>query len=192
VTAVGKALGGTSPANILQLAEAPVLDENGVAVKLGRLWQAQTTIFVFLRHFGCIACRGHAVDVWANRDKYQAHGAKIIFIGNGNPQFIKMFKEDLNLEGAAVYTDPTLASFRAAGFKRGFLAALGPQAIANALKLYAQGHRQVAVGKASGDLWQLGGIVVVKPGGHVAYHYISEALGDFPPHQDADQWARPQ
>jgi len=33
-------------------------------------------------------------------------------------------------------------------------------------------------------VWQLGGILVVKPGGQVAYHYISQITGDYPPERD--------
>lgn len=38
--------------------------------------------------------------------------------------------------------------------------------------------------KNTGDHWQLGGVIVVKTNGVIAYHYISEALGDFPPEKD--------
>ena len=35
-----------------------------------------------------------------------------------------------------------------------------------------------------GDLWQLGGILVVKPEGKVGYHFISSAAGDYSPETD--------
>lgn len=170
--------------NLYELSKVAVFDEKGESVLLSSLWQKQPAILIFLRHFACIGCRSHAQEVWAQRDQYQKNGAKIYFIGNGNPYFIQRFKEDLGLENAPVYTDPSLKSFAAAGFKRGFLAALGPKSVVNGVSLLLSGARQTGYSKDSGDLWQLGGILVVRPNGTVAYQFISEALGDFPPEND--------
>jgi hypothetical protein len=35
-------------------------------------------------------------------------------------------------------------------------------------------------------LWQLGGIVVVKPGGKISYFYMSEVAGDYSPEKDGE------
>ncbi len=161
--------------------QCKVLDEEGREVPLSSFWKKHTALFIFLRHFGCIACRSHAAEIWHHRERYQKNGAKIIFIGNGKSQYIKAFKEDLDLEGASIYTDPELKCFQAAGFKRGFLKVFSPASAINAAKLAANGHRQAL---SKGDLWQLGGMMVVKANGKVAYHYISEAVGDYPPEKD--------
>ena len=179
-----------SPVNIVDFANSVLFDEKGEAVQIASLWKERTILFIFLRHFGCISCRSHAVDVWSQREKYEKGGAKIVFVGNGSPHFISAFKKDLNLQEAPIYTDPSLMSFRAAGFKRGFLVALGPQALANGIKMFARGHKQGAYDKATGDLWQLGGLIVVKPSGQVAYHYISQIMGDYAPEEDVEQFAK--
>ncbi len=170
--------------SLLTFASCYVLNEQDEKIKIVSLWKQQAIIFIFLRHFGCISCRAHAVQIWNDREKYEKNGSKIIFIGNGSAHFIKYFKEDLNITDATIYTDPTLESFRAVGFKRGFVAAIGMRSIAAGLKMFAKGHRQSTYTKASGDLWQLGGVLVVKTNGVVAYHYINEALGDFAPEND--------
>ena len=170
--------------DMLTLASCVVKNEYEQDVKIASLWQKAPAILIFLRHFACIACRAHAKQVWQNRAAYEKDGAKIHFIGNGQARYIAAFKEDLGLAEASVFTDPQLSCFRAAGFRRGFLAALGPRAVANGLKLLKDGHKQTAYGSGSGDLWQLGGILVIRPEGRVAYHYISEVLGDFPPEKD--------
>ena len=177
----------SSTFSMLNFANSPVLDENGASIKLSSLWQKQTTMFIFLRHFGCVSCRAHAKQVWSEREKYESKGSKIIFVGNGTPYFITKFKEDLGLQEATIYTDPTLQSFYAAGFKRGFVASLGPRALFNGIKMLANGHSQGAYDKDSGNLWQLGGIVVVKPTGDLAFHYISQVMGDYPPEKDISQ-----
>lgn len=165
-------------ADIVQLANCQLIDENHGKIKMGLLWQKQTSVFIFLRHFGCIACRAHAKQVWDLRAQYEKSNAKLYFVGNGNPDFIMAFKEEMGLTDADIYTDPTLDSFHAAGFHRGFFRALGPRSLINVAKLKAQGHKNGD--KDSGDYWQLGGILVIKKDGQIAYHFISEAVGDFP------------
>ncbi|MGZ3726511.1 MAG: AhpC/TSA family protein [Pseudobdellovibrio sp.] len=169
--------------SILSFANCLVFDEHGNSTKLMNLWQNQTTIFIFLRHFGCLTCRSHAKQIWSERAKYEVNGSKIIFIGNGAANYIQHFKEDLGLQDATIYTDPSLKSFYAAGFKRGFIVALGPKALANGIKAYAAGSRQ-AYGKDTGNLWQLGGVLVIKPSGEVTYQYISQVTGDYAPEKD--------
>lgn len=173
-----------SNVSIINLAGCHVQDENGSQIKMAYLWKYQTIIFIFLRHFGCISCRAHAAQVWLDREKYEKNGAKIVFIGNGNSNYIDFFKEDLKIQGAPVFTDPSLKSFQAAGFKRGFLAALGPKSLMAGIKMFRDGQRQGAYSKETGDLWQMGGVLVVRPNGTVAYHYISQLLGDYPPEND--------
>lgn len=173
--------------NTAALTHCEVIDENNRRVPLYKLWEEQTSIFVFLRHFACIACRAHAKEVWKNRERYEKAGAKIHFIGNGSPHFIEGFKEDLGLQEASVFTDPERQAFRAAEFKKGFFSCLGPLAVANGLKLIKNGHKQVKYTKGMGDLWQLGGVLVVKPESRIALHYISEQLGDFPTDKDIEE-----
>lgn len=170
--------------SLLTFANCEILNENGEPVKAANIWKNQTTIFIFLRHFGCVSCRAHAAQVWSERSKYEKSGAQIVFVGNGDPHFIRVFKEDLGIQGAVVYTDPSLESFRAMGFKRGFLVSLGIRSIANGLGMFRKGYSQGGYNKATGDLWQMGGVLVIKPSGAVAYHYISTALGDYPPEND--------
>jgi len=171
--------------SMYQLAQSEVLDEHGASRKLSSFWQGRTAVLIFLRHFACVACRAHASQVWAEREKYQSRGAEIVFVGNGAANFITGFKEDLGLEGATVMTDPSLVAFRAAGFKRGFLASFGPRSLLNAYSLLGQGYRPGNLARPDkGDLWQLGGVLVVHASGKLAYHYISQAQGDFAPSTD--------
>lgn len=166
--------------DLVTLAGTKVFLAPGQQLKLGQLWQQQTVVFIFLRHFACIACRAHATQVWSEREKYERNGAKLIFIGNGQPHFIDKFKEDLKLTSAVVLTDPSLISFQAAGFQRGFFKLVQPKSLINAAKLVANGHSQGTSSKETGSHWQMGGVLVINPQSQVLYHFISEALGDFP------------
>jgi peroxiredoxin len=170
--------------NIETLGECTVLGPAGQQLKINQLWHTQTAVIIFLRHFGCIACRSHALQVWAARDQFLSAGAKLVFIGNGQPTYIEKFREDLGLTGALILTDPSLASFKAAGFRHGFFALVQPKSVVNLVKLAVAGGKNQPATAETGTNWQLGGILVVKPTGKVTYHYISEALGDYPPEYD--------
>jgi len=165
--------------DIYNLSRSIVEDQDGNRLELGSLWKNHVVVFVFLRHFGCIACRAHALQVWAERERYEKGGAKLIFIGNGDRKYIAGFKQDLGLDHATILTDKFLHSYRYAGFRRGFTSLVNPTSLKNAIKLHKEGHRQNEIA-AKGDHWQLGGVLVMRPDNQVGFHFVSEALGDFP------------
>lgn len=168
----------------MKFANCTVLDSENRNIRLALLWQKQPVIFIFLRHFACLACRAHAIQVWEKRESYEKTGAKLVFIGNGDARYIKNFQEELGLTKALVLTDPSLESFSAAGFQKGFFALVQPKSAINALKLLKDGHKQSAPSTSGGSHWQLGGVIAISPQGRVLYQFISEAFGDFPPESD--------
>jgi AhpC/TSA antioxidant enzyme len=107
----------------------------------------------------------------------RALGAELVLIGNGNRRFAEAFKHDLGIT-APLYVDTKRLAYRALEMKRGVLRTLGSletwKSLGRALK---GGFRQKGV---QGDAWQLGGVLVVLPGGSVAYRYLSESAGDHP------------
>ncbi len=165
-------------------ANVPLINENGQLTNPKDLWAEKPAVFVFLRHFACIACRAHAKKIWQQKDTFEKNGSQIYFIGNGKPHFIIQFKDELDMSDSITFTDPTLAAFNAFGFKKGFIASAGPRALVNAIKLKIDGHAGAQYKEGMGDLWQLGGIVVVDTSGKIVYKYVSEVLGDFPPEKD--------
>lgn len=177
--------GTTVIADVQTLGQMIVMDSKKRKIRLGLLWRKRPVIFVFLRHFACITCRAHAQEVWLNREKWEATGAHLVFVGNGAPEFIGIFKAELDLNKALILTDPSLASFRAAGFKYGFMALAQLETILNAVKLASKGHTQTSYA-AQGSVWQLGGVLAVNTRGEVVYQYISESYGDLPPESDVE------
>lgn len=173
--------------DIVTLANTLIKDSSGNSIKMGHLWAKQNVVLVFLRHFACIACRAHAIQVWTGREKYEKSGAKLIFIGNGSPDYIEHFRKELQLDPAVVLTDPSLQSFYAAGFKRGFFRIVQPHSVINAAKLALKGFKQAAYTKEAGTHWQLGGVLAISTNGKVLYHFISHSLGDFPPESDIEE-----
>ncbi len=106
-------------------------------------------------------------------------GASLVLIGNGAPDFARAFREGLSLdEDIALLVDPALRSYRAAGMRRGYREVLSPRLATNAWRALQAGHRQGAV---QGDPFQLGGVLVIQPGGVVVYRYVSQVAGDHAP-----------
>lgn len=115
------------------------------------------------------------------KDAIHARGGELVLIGNGAKHFAASFVEDLGIT-TPVYVDPTRASYRALGMKRGLvstLLALGT--LKHGIRAFRAGFRQ---GRTQGDPFQLGGVLVVRPGGLIAFRYLSDEAGDHPPVHD--------
>jgi hypothetical protein len=104
----------------------------------------------------------------------RAGNAEVHVIGSGTPNFIAGFRDETGWDGP-IYSDPSLASFRAAELKRGVTNTLDPRSLGKAFSAFRSGNRQ---GRTQGDAWQQGGVVVVKPGGAVAWTQASGRPGD--------------
>ncbi len=115
------------------------------------------------------------------RDEIHARGAELVIIGNGAPRFARAFREDLEIT-TPLYTDPSLATHRLLGFRRGVRETLlSLTTFRAAVRALRKGFRQ---GRTQGDAWQLGGVLVVRPDGTLAYRHASVAAGDHPPVAD--------
>ena len=107
-------------------------------------------------------------------DDLHGAGAEIVVIGNGAPSFIDGFRDEVRWTGA-IYTDPTLAVYKAAGMKRGVLATVN---LAGAWRSVGTLRRGIKQGRTQGDQWQQGGVVVVSPKGDVLWTHASDGPGD--------------
>jgi NAD(P)-dependent dehydrogenase (short-subunit alcohol dehydrogenase family)/peroxiredoxin len=113
-------------------------------------------------------------------DEIRARGAELVIVGNGAPNFAAAFREDYELD-CPLLVDPELRAYRAAGLRRGRVEALSPRMPWNAIRALRSGSRQGAV---EGDVWQLGGVFVIRPDGELTYRYASREAGDHPPVDD--------
>jgi len=110
-------------------------------------------------------------------DEIRDLGAELVVVGNGAMNFAAAFREDYQLD-SPLLVDPELRAYRAAGLRRGRVEALSPRLSLNALRALRSGSRQ---GSVQGDVWQLGGVFVIRPGGELAYRYASRVAGDHAP-----------
>lgn len=121
-------------------------------------------------------CREHVVQLHRRIQDIRAAGAELVVIGNGAPHFIAGFREVTGYDGP-LYTDPSLAAYRAARFKRSAWRLVHPKAALHAARALSRGFLQ---GRTQGDAAQQGGVLVVRPSGEVVYRYASAMSGDHP------------
>lgn len=105
-------------------------------------------------------------------------GADLAAIGTGDTAYAAAFAEAEGLD-FPLLVDPELASYRAAGARRGGGATfLRPRQALRAGAATLRSHRQRTTGLHP---LQLGATHVITPGGDVAYAWINDDFGDHAP-----------
>lgn len=177
-------------------ARARIRDCRGHERELRDLWQTRPIVIAFVRHFACLHCRHQVTQLRREIANIHRLGAELVIVSNGSEQFAAAFREDLGLE-TPLFVDPTRASYRALGMKRGVIRTLGAwRTWVNLGRAFIEGVRQrrtrvilgwwnrsvtTLIPGTQGDAWQLGGVLVVLPDGRVPYRYLSNIAGDHPP-----------
>ncbi len=110
-------------------------------------------------------------------DEIRARGAELVIVGNGTSNFAAAFREDFELD-CPLLVDPELRAYRAAGLRRGRVELLSPKLPLATLRALRAGSRPARV---QGDVWQLGGVFAIRPGGDLTYRHASSDAGDHPP-----------
>jgi len=169
--------------DFLALKRLFIRNENNEKVYFSSLWEQSQVIIIFIRHFGCPSCKAHVSDIWAQKDKLK--DKRIVFIGNGQPNMIKSFKEEIRAPDAEIYTDPSLETFEACGLKKGLRYLVNFKSMKSMMALKKKGYHMSEWEDGNGDKTQMGGILAFKDPGLLTYHYVSEYLADF---DETEQW----
>ncbi len=160
--------------------ETPVLDQQGESISLTPFWQASPNgaVVVFLRHFGCIFCREHAIRLRKHYEQFQERNLAVVAIGLGSPDDARGFAEWLKLPypvlaapDTAIYADWGLGTITVAEMMR-------PAVFAAGLRALTQRATQ---GKNTGDSKQLPGSFIVSSGSIVEWSYPAKHPGDTAP-----------
>jgi hypothetical protein len=171
-------MSSTNKIDLLALKRLKVLDEDNNELMFSQLWEGGTTIFVFIRHFGCISCRAHVDQILNRRKDIVERKNRIVFIGSGSASSLKMFKAYLGVKNAPIFTDPTLQTFKACGLLNGLKYLVNTKTLKKMFELRKQGYENQITDFQSGSHKQMGGVVALKDPGILLYHFISEYLGD--------------
>lgn len=105
-----------------------------------------------------------------------AKGATLYLVGIGSPAVIEGFRLETGVR-APVFADPTFATYRALGMRRGLSTLLSSRVVGHAWRARRAGYRNTAV---LGDPVQQGGVLVVGQDGVVRYRFLSGTAGDHP------------
>jgi peroxiredoxin len=182
---------GDAPERADGLAELTLPDHEGNQVRLSELWRERPAALVWLRHYGCVHCRDHAVQLDRARQEFEDAGVALALIGHGTPEQAAAFRDSLRI-GLPVLADRRRESYRAAGTKVATMGEmLGPKSVSKGLAATLRSAGRIRQGKVIGHPAQLGGVLVVQPDGEVSWSHIAENAGDNATPEDILEAARP-
>jgi hypothetical protein len=108
---------------------------------------------------------------------FEKRNARLVVIGNGNPHFIKAFREETGYAGL-LYTDPSLETYKILQLKSGVGSLMGFKSLKQGIRAMRSGYLQTSI---QGDALQQGGAVLIGPGDVLHYLYRNKEAGDHPP-----------
>lgn len=160
------------------LADIVLPDQDGNEVRLGDLWSDEPVALVWVRHYGCVHCRSHAVELNGSRDEFDAAGVRVVVVGQATPRQAAHFRRRLEID-LPVLADEKRESYRAAGAKVATAGELlGPKSVSTGLKKTFESRGKVHQGRIVGHPAQLGGAMVVAAGGEVTWSHMADDASD--------------
>jgi peroxiredoxin len=116
------------------------------------------------------------VQLYREREAFEKEGAHLVLIGQATPRHAAHFRRRQGID-LPVLADEKRASYKAAGAKIATLdELLGPKVVAKGL-VGALRSRQPQ-GRTIGHPAQLGGAMIIRPDGSVAWSHMSEDASD--------------
>lgn len=161
------------------LAESIVAYEHGARKRVREFWTNQGSLFVFLRHFACPGCSEQVAILTPFLPELRREHTRVVLVATSAPNRIPTFAKRMHLESGLVevVTDPTLATHKAAGLVRSVSSMMNFTTVAEAVRLYAQGH----FGERDpddGDVFQQGGAMLVDREGAVLFRHTNRHMTD--------------
>jgi peroxiredoxin len=157
-----------------------VRDQHDGAVSLAPYWQSSPAgaAVVFLRHFGCIFCREHAVRLRKSFEQFTSRGLGLVAIGLGSAENARGFAEWLKLP-YPVLAAPDTEIYAAWGLGQTTGAdMLNPALVKAGVRALTQ---RVTQGRATGDSKQLPGTFLVSPESVILWSHVAKHPGDIAP-----------
>jgi peroxiredoxin len=118
------------------------------------------------------------VQLHRARSEFEAAGVPLVLIGQATPRHAAHFRRRFEIE-LPVLADERRESYRAAGAKVATVGELlGPRSVGLGFMKSARSRGAIRQGKVIGHPAQLGGAMVVRPDGTVAWSHMSEDASD--------------
>ena len=144
-------------------------DPDGTKHHLGDLWADRPVVLVFLRHFGCLHCREHAVELRDRYDDLQRQGIDLVAVGTGDQRYAGAFVRDEKIPYLVLVDDDAKAAHAASVKTASWYRLLHPTTWPATVRTYRRGHHIHSPGKR---VTQLGATFVLGPGDAVLYEHV--------------------
>jgi hypothetical protein len=118
------------------------------------------------------------VQLHRARSEFEEAGVRLVLIGQATPRRAAHFRRRMGIE-LPVLVDKRRESYRAAGAKIGTVGELlGPRSVGMGIVRSVRSGGRIKQGRTIGHPAQLGGAMVVAPGGQIAWSHMSEDASD--------------
>jgi peroxiredoxin len=112
------------------------------------------------------------------REEIEAHGARLVFIGQATPKHAAHFKRRYAPD-VEILADEDRASYKAMRIPRGGVSELlGPRSVLKGIGRTMTSGQVTVQGRVIGDAAQLGATFIVLPSGEVAWSHVSKDASD--------------
>jgi peroxiredoxin len=113
-----------------------------------------------------------------DREQFEAAGLGLVLIGQATPRHAAHFRRKYELE-MPVLADEKRESYKAAGAKIATMGELlGPKSVSKGIGHAVKSRGSVRQGRVIGHPAQLGGAMIVTPGGRVAWSHMADDASD--------------
>ena len=124
--------------------------------------------------------RRQVADLNTEAKAFERKNVQLVVIGNGPEKFIDDFRKATRYKGA-LYTDPSLETYKILGFESGVASLIGLNPLKAGIRALGTGYLQKGI---QGPPLQQGGVLVVGPGTVLHFFYRSRKAGDHPSAQE--------
>ena len=112
------------------------------------------------------------------RKEFEAAGVPLVLIGQAGPEQAASFRRRMDVD-LPVLADRSRETYKAAGAKIGtFGELLGPKSVGIGLARSLRSRGRIHQGPTIGHPAQLGGSMVIRPGGEIAFAHMSDGASD--------------
>ena len=124
-----------------------------------------------------------------DREDFDASGAELVVIGQGTAKQANDFKEKYHVEELRMLVDPERVTYKAVGTKKASLTDMyNPRTVARGFK--SAMTNKIVQGTVQGSATQLGGVLVIAPGGEIVWSRLATDPSDNPPNAEVLEAAR--
>jgi hypothetical protein len=125
-----------------------------------------------------VHCREHAVQLHRARSDFEAEGVGLVLIGQKTPRHAAEFRRRYDIE-LPILADKKRETYKAAGARMGKLGELlGPRSVVAGIAKTFGSRGNIRQGRVIGNAAQLGGALVIAPGGSIVWSHKSEDASD--------------